>query len=253
MNIMIFDTETTSLNKPFCYNIGYVVYNTDEKEILLKKDFIVEQIWHNIPLFSSAYYADKRPIYVNRMKSRKVKMEKFGYITREMYRTIKTYNIKLAFAYNSSFDEKVFEFNCDYFKVINPFDTVEIRDIRGFVHNSIAFTKDFQTFCETHEQFTDNGNYSTTAETIYRYITKDNEFTEEHTALSDALIETEILAYCTTKNCEIEKEYKVYRSIPRKTKRIFILYNKSTDNTFITECHKMTVRKGREKIKVTIE
>ena len=24
MNIMVFDTETTNLEKPFCYNIGYV-------------------------------------------------------------------------------------------------------------------------------------------------------------------------------------------------------------------------------------
>ena len=29
MNIMVFDTETVSVNKPFCYNIGYVIYNTD--------------------------------------------------------------------------------------------------------------------------------------------------------------------------------------------------------------------------------
>ena len=44
MNILVFDTETAgSLNKPFCYNIGYVIANTDTKEILLKKDFVVEQ------------------------------------------------------------------------------------------------------------------------------------------------------------------------------------------------------------------
>ena len=53
MNIVVFDTETTNLEKPFCYNIGYAVYNTETQECLLAKDFIVEQIWHNKPLFET--------------------------------------------------------------------------------------------------------------------------------------------------------------------------------------------------------
>ena len=27
MNIVVFDTETIGLNKPWAYNIGYVIYN----------------------------------------------------------------------------------------------------------------------------------------------------------------------------------------------------------------------------------
>ena len=29
MNILVFDTETISVDKPFCYNIGYAIYDTD--------------------------------------------------------------------------------------------------------------------------------------------------------------------------------------------------------------------------------
>ena len=54
MNILIFDTETTSLEKPFCYNIGYTIFNTDAAEIELKKDYVVEQVWHNPMLFTTA-------------------------------------------------------------------------------------------------------------------------------------------------------------------------------------------------------
>ena len=32
MYTMIFDTETTDLNKCFCYNIGYVILDTDTNE-----------------------------------------------------------------------------------------------------------------------------------------------------------------------------------------------------------------------------
>ena len=60
MNYVVFDTETTSLNKPFTYNIGYIILN-EGGSVLVKKDFVVEQIWHNLPLFSTAYYSEKRP------------------------------------------------------------------------------------------------------------------------------------------------------------------------------------------------
>ena len=69
MRICVFDTETTNLEKPFCYNVGYVIYDTDKHEIICKEEFVIEQIWHNAELFSTSYYAEKRPIYVNRMRA----------------------------------------------------------------------------------------------------------------------------------------------------------------------------------------
>ena len=215
MNIVIFDTETTNLEKPFCYNIGYAIFNTDAAEIVLKKDYVVEQVWHNPMLFTTAYYADKRDIYVGRMRSRQCRMDKFGYITQAMYRDIKEYDIQHAFAYNSSFDEKVFTFNCDWFKCINPLEMVQVHDIRGQVHKKIAFTESYKNFCEKHELFTDTGNYSTTAEAGYRYVSGEVDFIEEHTALADALIELEILRYCVNLGTEWEADYKTYRTIPR--------------------------------------
>ena len=49
MNILVFDTETISVDKPFCYNIGYVIYDTDRHKILVKRDFVDEQICYNQP------------------------------------------------------------------------------------------------------------------------------------------------------------------------------------------------------------
>lgn len=221
MNIMVFDTETTSLEKPFCYNIGYVIFNTDTAEVLVKKDYVVEQVWHNPMLFTTAYYANKREEYVTRMRIRHCLLDKFGYITRAMYRDIKEYEVQHAFAYNSAFDVKVFEFNCDWFKCLNPLDTVQVHDIRGHVHKEIAFKKDYQAFCDQHELFTESNNYSTTAEAVYRYVSKDTEFVEEHTALADAIIELEVLRYCVANGCDWETDYKVYRAIPKVVLKTF--------------------------------
>ena len=88
-------------------------------------------------------------------------------------------------------------------------------DIRGYVHKAIAFSEDFQNFCEEFGYFTESGNYSTTAETLYRYISGNTEFVEEHTALADSLIECDILAHCCGINCVYGEEYKVYATVPR--------------------------------------
>lgn len=221
MNILVFDTETVNLEKPFAYNIGYVVYNTDSAEILVKRDYVVEQVWHNPMLFTTAYYADKRDLYIGRMRSRKCLMDKFGYITQAMYRDIKEYNITHAFAYNSDFDVRVFNWNCDWFKCINPLDTVQVHDIRGQVHEKIATTKDFQGFCDRYELFTEGGNYSTTAEAVYRYITDSSDFVEEHTALADSLIELDILRFCAETAEDWDTDYKVKRFIPRIVRKTF--------------------------------
>lgn len=245
--IIVFDTETTSLNKPFCYNCGYIVADSETGAIYERKDFVIEQIWHNLPLFETAYYAEKRPIYIKRMKARTVKMIKFGYVCREMTRDIKKYNIEYAFAYNSDFDERVFNFNCDWFKCINPFDNVEIKDIRGYAHKFLI-NEDFKTFCERYELFTDSGNYSTTAETMYKYITNKIDFTEEHTALSDSIIEWEILKECINKGGRIEETYPSKKSIPRIQDKILTIIK--DDEKILYKCKGYTFYKSKDTIKL---
>lgn len=84
----------------------------------------------------------------------------------------------------------------------------------------------FFKWAEKHEAFTESGNYSTTAETITQYIRNNPDFSEDHTALSDTLIETEILFHCLEKGADINGDYTARRSIPRKVKKIFTIDTK---------------------------
>jgi hypothetical protein len=81
MKIAVIDTETTSIEKPFVYDIGYLIFDTETQKVLLKRSYVVEQTWHNRELFTTAYYADKREGYISRMKGKTAIMEKLGYIT----------------------------------------------------------------------------------------------------------------------------------------------------------------------------
>jgi hypothetical protein len=246
---MIFDTETTSLDKPFCYNVGYQIVDAESEKVLVARDYVVEQVWHNLPLFSSAYYADKRPIYVARMRSRQVIMDKFGYICRQMARDIRNYNVEHAYAYNSSFDEKVFNFNCDWYKCNNPFDTIQIHDIRGYAHHFIC-DDDYRAYCEENDLYTESGNYSSTAEAVYRFISGDDDFNEEHTALNDSIIETFILMHALNLGADITMDYKTHRSLERKIQRtLHIRTAEQTDYYFDYE----KIRINREKTEVTLK
>lgn len=218
---MILDTETTSLDKPFCYDIGYTIFDMDIMMLVKDMHYVVEQTWHNLPLFESAYYKEKRPRYVTLMRQHKASMDKWGYIMRNMYRDIKQYNITDAYAYNSDFDDKVITFNCDWFKCNNPLENVAIHDIWGYASEFITNNAAYTAFCEQYERFTDTGNYKGSAEVVYQYLTNNPDFVEEHMGLYDSQIETYILAACIERGAQWASDYKVKKILPRVTEKPF--------------------------------
>lgn len=213
--ILILDTETTDLNQCFCYDVGYQIVRKDGF-VMEAKHFIIEQIWHNLPLFESAYYKEKRALYVKLLRSRAAIMQKWGYVMQELKRDIKKYGITDAYAYNSDFDDKVFTYNCEWFKCINPLDNVAIHDIWGYASQFITYHPEYKEFCERNGYFTDKNNYKASAEIVYRYLTENVDFTEAHMGLQDVEIETMILFHCIGLGAEWDKDYPVTRQLKRE-------------------------------------
>ena len=150
-------------------------------------------------------------------------MTKWGYAMQEMIRDIKKYEIIDAYAYNSDFDDKVFNFNCDWFKTINPFDNVAIHDIWGYASEWITWTDSYKEFCEQHQFFTDTGNYKASAEVVYRYIKNDTDFDEAHMGLYDVEIESDILFYCIAEGAQWGTDYKVNKILKREQEKPFTI------------------------------
>ena len=190
---IVLDTETISLEKPFVYDLGYVIVN-DNGDIIAKKSYVISQVWNNKELFATAYYADKKPLYYARLKSGYSKKVGWGHSMRYLANDIKKYGITEIYAYNSKFDSRALNFMCAWYKVVNGLGGIEIQDIMNFI-KPITKSQDFVNFCESNGYMT---NHKTPqpqkkAETLYRYLTNNVDYEEEHTGLEDSLIELQIL------------------------------------------------------------
>lgn len=242
MNVIVLDTETTGLDKPFCYDLGYVIMDTETGNIVDFRCFVIEQVWHNLPLFESAYYKEKRPKYVTMMRKHDATLTKWGYAMRELKNDIHKYGVTDVYAYNSDFDDKVIAYNCEWFKTINPLENIAIRDIWGYASQFITNTDEYKAFCESNSRFTDTGNFKGSAEVVYQYITQNPEFIEEHMGLFDAEIESSILLYCiTNEGAEWNSDYHVNKILSRVVAKPFtIKFN--GEEVFIGEYYKKYVR-----------
>lgn len=225
MNILILDTETIGIEKCFCYNIGWIIRDTTTKEILIKKDYVIKQFWENKPLFETAYYSTKKPLYVKALRSRKATIKYWGFVMLDLIRDIERYDIKLGYAFNSPFDTKVLDFNCEWFKCSNALDYIKLLDIRAFI-NSIVYSEEYKEFCKSNGFLTESGNLKVNAETVYRFVSGDVGFIEEHTALSDSIIESDILMWLLDRGIDITNPEKVNNVIKSGLEQHYLVNHK---------------------------
>ena len=121
------------------------------------------------------------------------------------------YGVKYVMAYNTEFDFT--KTACR--DLLNEFEFI---DLYLMAMQTIIPQKHYDKFCHEHGfQSRSKKSIATTAEAVYAYIIGDELYEEEHTALSDALIEMAIFVKCYslhkkfTKNahrCDTEYKYK---------------------------------------------
>ena len=190
---LVLDTETINLEKQFVYDLGYTIADGDNN-VVLKKSYVISQVYNNKELFATGYYSNKMPLYESRLKSGYSKKVGWGNAMRYLANDIKKYGITEIYAYNSKFDAKAFAFMCSWYGCINPLGDREVLDIMDFI-KPITNTKEYKEFCKLNGFMTKHKypRPQMKAETLYRYLTDNVDYEEEHTGLEDSLIELEIL------------------------------------------------------------
>ena len=205
---MVLDTETANgieidgkvdLSCSLTYDIGFVVVD--------KKGNVYERISLAIgdilcgmkDVMASAYYAEKIPSYWDEIEAKERQLVSFLHARKIVLDTIEKYDIKVVSAHNARFDVNALNNTIRYLtksakRYFFPKD-IEIWDTLKGANNTICKQKGYISFCKENGYMTKHKNprVRATAEILYRYISGNYDFVEEHKGVNDTDIEAKIL------------------------------------------------------------
>lgn len=215
------DTETCNgimvndkldLSCSLVYDIGYQI--TDKRgNVYLKRSFIVKEVFYGMSdIMSSAYYANKIPMYIEEIKNGSRKVASIFEIRRQLKADMEMFNCTTVFAHNARFDYNALNTTIRYLsasivRYFFPYGT-EIWDTLKMSSDVFGNMKTYRRFCENNGYMTAHKTPRPrfTAEVLYRFLTNNTDFVENHTGLEDTEIETKILAYCFRQHKKMRKK-----------------------------------------------
>lgn len=206
---IVLDTETAPINRDFegvspdnmwVYDCGWAIVDK-RGNVYRTRSFVNADIFLNEKVaMTSSYYAEKIPQYWKDIKDGKRILTSFFKIRQTLLADMREFGVTEVYCHNCRFDYGTLntterwltksKMRFFFPKSVTMCDTLKMsRDVLGKMPT-------YKKFCEENSYTTKNGKPRFTAEIIYRFISGENDFIEEHTALADVMIEKEILAYC---------------------------------------------------------
>ena len=216
---IVIDTETCPIDKDltdvlptnmWVYDCGWAVVDK-RGNVYRTRSFINADIFlDEKDLMKSAYYAEKIPSYWEDIKAGRRTLTSFYNIRKTLMEDIAEFNVTEIFAHNMRFDYGTLNTTQRWltkskYRYFFSKDLV-ICDTLKMARDVIAKMPTYRRFCEENGYMTKNNQVKLTAEVIFRFITKNNDFVENHTGLEDVLIEKEILAYCYKQHKKMRKK-----------------------------------------------
>jgi DNA polymerase III epsilon subunit-like protein len=207
MKYLVIDCETTnSIDDPIAYDVGFAVIDKEGK-VYEAHSYVVADIFLDKELMESAFFKDKIPQYWEDIKSGKRKLRKFKTIKSILADVCLQYDIKIVMAHNARFDYRSLNLTQRFltsskYRYFFPYGT-EIWDTLKMARQ-VFKNEDYDTFCYENNFLTKRGCKKYTAEILYKFLTNDLDFEEEHTGLEDVMIEKEIFKYCVANSPDID-------------------------------------------------
>lgn len=223
------EKQSIAIAKPLVYDIGWTI--TDRQGNIVKKEnFLVQETFFVPNVFNTAYYKEKRPIYMELLRKGLIKTATWNEIIETLIFDLKICDI--AVAYNACFDfKKAIPFTERYIKYLYSADYNEwerqqklsckmivsgqakgnnkdylepwfelrgvrypIADLWGIACERLINIDKYRNYCLENSLWSNSVMYfKSSAETAFQYLMGQYDFVEDHTALSDAEIEAQIL------------------------------------------------------------
>lgn len=225
------EKQTIAIAKPLVYDVGWVI--VDRAGTIYKRvNYLVQETFFVPNVFNTAYYCNKRPIYMDLLSKGEISAKLWNDIVAELEYDLS--GCDLVSAYNACFDfkkaipyteryiyhlykgsyndwEKGQRKHCerliggapddsknpDYLKPVFKLRGNEypMCDLWGLACEKLINIDKYRNYCLERGLLTASALYfKTSAETSFQYLMNQYDFIEDHTALSDAIIESQILA-----------------------------------------------------------
>lgn len=194
--ILVLDTETADLTGSV-YDVGYTITNK-KGEILAEFNALVEEVFTQPKRMMKAFYAKKLFSHYAPMLDRgEISILPWCDIVARMQSDMQTHGVTVLAAYNLGFDLRVMKSTNKEFGTgpVCPAG-MELLDIWQFACETKLNSRLYKNLATRQGWISKAGNINTGAEYAYRFCAGDWGFIEDHTALSDAKIETDILTAC---------------------------------------------------------
>ncbi len=193
---MVLDTETVAdARVPF--DVAFTIIDRKGNAVETGQFFTAEIVDNPTGLYllcKDSFSRRKADFYLEAAKQQPQNVMPFDIIADIINDKIDAYNATVC-AYNAKFDVTVCEnfaqaLGMPYFFA----PSVQVWDIWNIALNIFCKSRNYVNFARENGFVTEKNNVSSSAETVYRYITNNPNFVESHTALDDTSIEAEILA-----------------------------------------------------------
>lgn len=233
--------QKIAISKPLVYDIGWVISDR-QGNVVKTENFLVQETFFVPNVFNTAYYKDKRPIYMQLLENGEITPACWNKIIEILIDDLQFCDITAA--YNACFDfKKAIPFTERYIKHLYDADYSEweakqkekcrkilkgkdesknpeylkpyfelrgekypIVDLWGVACERLININKYRNYCLQNRLLTASAIYfKTSAETSFQYLMRNHDFIEDHTALSDALIEMQILTKALQKG-KVEPE-----------------------------------------------
>jgi hypothetical protein len=204
------DTETANtIEDPMMYDLGGAIHDKNGRVYETFSFVIYDVFCADRELFNTAYYAEKRPMYEAQIANGTRKIVSIYTARKYVADLCKKYNVKAIIAHNARFDYRSTNYTLRYVtksksRYFLPYG-IPMWDTLKMAQDTICKQPTYQRWCNTNGYCMKNGKPRATAEILYRYITQNTDFIEDHTGLEDVLIEKEIFVRCMAQHKKMRK------------------------------------------------
>lgn len=204
------DTETANtIEDPMMYDLGGAIHDKNGRVYETFSFVIYDVFCADRELFNTAYYAEKRPMYEAQIANGTRKIVSIYTARKYVADLCKKYNVKAIIAHNARFDYRSTNYTLRYVtksksRYFLPYG-IPMWDTLKMAQDTICKQPTYQRWCNVNGYCMKNGKPRATAEILYRYITQNTDFIEDHTGLADVLIEKEIFIRCMAQHKKMRK------------------------------------------------